>query len=85
MTLHISWLKERQHRVKSCWNPIQQTIKSHKMLVHVGHFASLSCGSTTQLIIAMPAQPCALLHSLLALFVMYLDRLVCLIFLFNRY
>ena len=73
MTSHISWLKEWQHGAKSWSNPIQQTyftqIKSHKMLVHVGHFASLSCGSTTQLIIAMLAQPCALLHSLLALLI----------------
>lgn len=46
------------------------------MLVHVGHSASLSCGSTTQLIIAMLAQPHVLLDSLLDLFFQYLDGLV---------
>ena len=68
-----------QNRVRNPFSrpiSLRMGLKSRKMLVHVGHLASLSCGLTTQLIIAMLAQPCALLHSLLALFVKYLDGLV---------
>ena len=51
-----------QNRVRNPFSrpiSLRMGLKSRKMLVHVGHFASLSCGLTTQLIIAMCFTPFA--------------------------
>ena len=65
-----------QNRVRNPFSrpiSLRMGLKSRKMLVHVGHFASLSSGLTTQPDHCNAGSTMCLLHSLLALFNKYLD------------